>query len=114
MKRFAFIAIVLVLVLIPLFASSNVYKVPMKKLYRNNMKIADETGRFYLNPQYINFQDIDETEEQKEIEAEIINQQEMVYYGSLWFFLASPENELDFIFDTGSSWLWASVEGCTG
>lgn len=56
---------------------------------------------------------LDETEKDHEdYDTDIINQGDMVYYGDLWFFNAEPKTKLQFIFDTGSSWVWAGTEDC--
>ena len=44
-----------------------------------------------------------------DIESEIINMYNISYFGKLWFSHSKPTNQLEFMFDTGSSWLWAGT-----
>lgn len=91
--------------------AQDTFTVQLTKEYNNKLKLADDEGRFYMNPSLSN---LAEMEEADVYEAQIINQNDLLYYGNLWFFLSDPESKHQFIFDTGSSWLWAGVEGCEG
>ena len=47
-------------------------------------------------------------------DLDLINYHDLTYYGTLWFFNNDPPQQLKVVFDTGSSWVWAGVEGCDG
>ena len=82
--------------------------IPLKKHCTNDRMLVDSNGEFYYNP-YFN-----DTRDLSSYTSNITNSQNLLYYGSLWFFLSGSSQELEFIFDTGSSWLWAGVSGCSG
>ncbi|CDW71184.1 eukaryotic aspartyl protease family protein [Stylonychia lemnae] len=46
------------------------------------------------------------------VEKELMNYFNVQYYGKLY--LGSQQEQMTFIFDTGSSWLWAPTTDCTG
>ena len=86
--------------------ASKVFKVPLKKHYADNFKIAGSNGQFYSN---FSFLMLNGSEDDLKIESKIVNIKDISYYGKLWFSNSEPTDELDFLFDTGSSWLWAST-----
>lgn len=92
-------------------AAQKTFTVPLTKQYVNNMKVADSLGNFYHNPHYVELRDASQL---YKIESKITNDNDIVYYGNLWFSKGDIDDDLQFIFDTGSSWLWASVTGCEG
>ena len=104
-------AIFFVLILVLCGIAQKVFKVPLTKHYVNNMKVADNTGKFYPNPYYVKLR---EPKEEFEIDASIWNENDILYYGKLWFSYSDTVKYLEVIFDTGSSWLWTNVEGCKG
>ena len=84
---------------------------PLRKHYADGFKIADSSGKFYPNSTFHLFSSSDQ-EHDFEIESKITNIFNITYYGKLWFSNSNITDELEFIFDTGSSWLWASTPEC--
>ena len=99
-------AIFFVLILVLCGIAQKVFKVPLTKHYANNYKVSDNYGKFHLSSTH--FQLYDE-EDDADIESEIINMYNISYFGKLWFSHSKPTNQLEFMFDTGSSWLWAGT-----
>lgn len=84
----------------------------MKKAYLNDLKVLNEEGDFVMNPK---FRYLRNNEVGDDIfESRITDEYDLVYYGDLWFFKSEPAVKLQFIFDTGSSWLWAGLDDCVG
>ena len=103
-----YIAIFLISILASSLSAQKIFKVPLTKYY------ADNFDKFSMNPDFDHSFSFREIDEEVEAESQIINQGNLLYYGSLWFSLSNEVTELQVIFDTGSSWLWTNVEGCTG
>jgi hypothetical protein len=79
----------------------------MQKEYKNNEKILDENGNYIDNPN---------ADEVKKYLHEMYNEQNLVYYGDVFFWDDESPNpeKLQVIMDTGSSWLWAPSSDCKG
>ena len=90
--------------------ADKVFKVPLIKHYSSNFKVTDSDGKYHLNSTYLQ---LFEEDDDVEIESEIKNNHNVSYFGKLWFSNSFETTQLDFIFDTGSSWLWAGTKECT-
>ena len=90
--------------------ADKVFKVPLTKHYSSNFKVADDNGKYHLNSTYLQ---LFEEDDDVEIESEIKNNHNISYFGKLWFSNSFETTQLDFIFDTGSSWLWAGIKEWT-
>ena len=97
--------LILFILLIVAALTSQQITIPLKKHCTNDRMLVDSNGEFYYNPFF------NETRDLSSYTSSITNSQNLLYYGSLWFFLSGSSQELEFIFDTGSSWLWAGVSG---
>ena len=103
--------IFLVLILVSCGFAQKVVEVELKKHFVTGLEIADSEGNFSPNPFYVELRDVNEY---NQVVSRIINSHEIVYYGYLQFSYAGVPDQLEFIFDTGSSWFWASASECDG
>ena len=88
---------------------NNVFKVQLRKHYSDNSIISDSDRKLNLNSYNLKLYN---AEDDGDIESKITNMYNITYFGKLWFSSKKPAIPLEFIFDTSSSWLWASAEGC--
>ena len=101
--------ILLVIIFVSGSMADKIFKVPLTKHYSSNFKVADDNGKYHSNSTYL---ELFEEDDDVEIESKMKNNHNVSYFGKLWFSGPSETTQLDFIFDTGSPWLWVGTDKC--
>lgn len=84
-------------------------KLTLYKEYPNGERILSNSGQFLDNAAYW-----DQINKRQYVKA--TNEYNLLYYSNLYFWEDNSQYpfKMQFIMDTGSSWIWVPAEGCKG
>ena len=99
-----------VLTMVNTLSAKKMLEIPLEKRQVNRPKGIRNLRRTLVQDVTDDFESVPQSTVDDYLEFELGNFKNTQYYGSL--FVGSSQDEFEFIFDTGSPWLWISTDEC--